>query len=768
MKGNDFIIYQEINAKDKKLALIVKVDNKEYYVARIVNKFSKRVKNKLKSKGLSYCKYYHNENIEFASILLNGIIHPRLIISGEKKNASDKIVFLSNGGELEYQTEPTAKAKEFYYYVDLNKSNKRVYIYLNKELILVINNKIVFRIWNKIISLIKRFFQKIYHVIYVFYRGIRAAWIQYHFLIPPRMWKKYWIEFVNKMRNKENGLFYNPNNIVEYNKWLKIFEKDEQVEDLEYQPLISILIPVYNIEKKYLNECVKSILQQTYQNFEICLVDDASTNVDTLATLKELENNAKIHVKYRKENGHISKATNDALKMAKGEFIALMDNDDTIAPNALYEVVKVLNNDKKIDFIYSDEDKLNNKNVRCYPHFKPDFSPDTLMSLNYICHFSVLRKKIVEKVGGFEVGLEGAQDHDLFLKVSEVTNRIYHIPKILYHWRMIEGSTSASLNSKSYASKKAKIALENALKRRNLTAEIKEEPLSGYHIINYTLKKEPMISIIIPTKDLSGILEKCLKSLYKKTTYKNYEVIVVNNNSEESETFKLFEKYKNNYKNFKVIDANMEFNYSKINNLAIKQAKGEYIVLLNNDTEIITPEWLNIMVGYASLDHIGAVGPKLLYPDNTVQHGGVILGLGGVASHAYIGSSRRDTGLYSRLRVPYNYSAVTAACLMVKKSKFDEVGGLEEDLKVAYNDMDFNIKLLKKGYYNIFLPQVELYHYESKSRGYDTTTEKYQRFLKEQEYMYKKWPEEIKYDKMYNENFSKKGWFVLDKRRIKK
>ena len=427
----------------------------------------------------------------------------------------------------------------------------------------------------------------------------------------------------------------------------------------------------------------------------------------------------------------------------------------------------MLNEDKKLDFIYSDEDKLDLKGNRCDPHFKPDFSPDTLLSLNYICHFSVIRKTIIAKVGGFEVGLEGAQDHDLFLKVSEKTDRIYHIPKILYHWRMVKGSTSMTIDNKSYATDKGKIAIENALKRRKIKGHVEKDSDSTYYRVVYDYDKEPMISIVIPTRDYADITETCLKSIYEKTDYKNFEILLVNNNSEKEETFKLFDKYKKKYKNFKVIDADMEFNYSKINNLAVKKAKGEYIMLLNNDTEIISKDWLKVMVGYAMQPHVGAVGPKLLYPDNTVQHAGVILGLGGVASHAYIGSKRNDLGMYGRLRVPYDYSAVTAACLMVSKKKFDEVNGLEEDLKVAYNDMDFNIKLLKKGYYNICVPQIEVHHYESKSRGLDTTSEKYKRFLLEEKYMYDKWDFELKHDRFYNPNFTKKMWFVLDKNKEK-
>lgn len=757
-KMKEFVLTALVKSK-KELRLIN--DGKEVFFLK--NKFYKRFLHKLKS--CFHLKYYHlykNNNIGIANIIIDGVIHPKLTLVGKFKVKNEKIKIQSNNDELEYSIIPTPDKNDFYYIVNLTSKNKKIEVFYKNDLIVVIKNRFILRFLNKIYNLLKKILKKIYHIFYVLYRGIRAAWKQYHFIIPPRLWKKYWIDLKNKMHSVDNNLFYNMDNKKDYNKWLEFNETSEEVKSLKYNPLISLLIPVYNIEPIYLKECIESILQQTYRNFEICLVDDASTNKETIETLKEYEKNKYIKIKYRKKNGHISNATNDALKLATGEFVGLIDNDDLLSKNALYEVVKVLNEDKKIDFIYSDEDKLDEFGVRCFPHFKPDFSPDTLMSLNYICHFSVMRKSLVKKVGGFEIGLEGAQDHDLFLKMSDVTNKFYHIPKILYHWRMIEGSTAATLSNKSYAQDKGKIAIENALKRRNLKGKVLKD-VSGYYLVKYNVKKNPLISIIIPTRDYSNILEKCLSSLYEKTTYKNFEVIVVNNNSQEEKTFQLFKKYKENYQNFRVIDANMEFNYSKINNMAVEKAKGEYIVLLNNDTEIITPDWLEIMVGYASLNHIGTVGVKLLYPDNTVQHGGVILGLGGVASHAYIGASRNEYGAYGRLRVPYNYSAVTAACLMVKREKFLNVNGLEEKLKVAYNDIDFNIKLLEKGFYNIFLPQVELYHHESKSRGYDTTTEKYERFLKESDFMNKKWKDILDNDKFYNINYSKKGWFVLDR-----
>ena len=700
--------------------------------------------------------------------LIMGVNNPFLSVVVSKKDpeANPDIIVLEDGESIDFQCRVISRRRTVLT-AELSQNSKKIELFeKDKDTIhklCELKNIKIIRALNKIKKIYFSINRKIKKIIYTLYKGIRFFWREYHFLVPVSLWKKYLKDFRDRIKETTINL-YNPMDINDYNKWLKNNKKPTNYEEFAYNPLISILIPVYNIGRTYLSECLDSILNQSYNNFEICLVDDCSTKEETKETLKEYEQKDKrIRVKYRKENGHISKTTNDALEMAKGEFVGLMDDDDVLDKDALYEVVKVLNTDKTLDFIYSDEDKLNTKGKRCYPHFKPDFSPDTLLSLNYICHFTVIRKKLVKLVGGFEVGLEGAQDYDLFLKCTENTNKIYHISKILYHWRMIEGSTSMALNNKSYASDKGLIALKNALARRKIDGNVEKDEQSGYYIIKYNNKKEPKVSIIIPTRDYLDILKPCVDSIYQKTTYKNFEIIIANNQSVKKETLSFFKEYKKKYKNFKVIACDIEFNYSKINNMAISKCDGEYIVLLNNDTEIITPEWLDIMVGYASQEHVGAVGVKLLYEDQTIQHAGVVLGLGGVASHVYIGKRNKELGIYGRLNVPYDYSANTAACLMISRKKYDEVGGLEEELKVAYNDIDLNLKLRKK-YYNVFLPQVELIHYESKSRGLDTTSEKYKRFLIESKYMYDKWESIIENDRFYNKNFSKNGWFMLDKK----
>ncbi len=609
------------------------------------------------------------------------------------------------------------------------------------------------------------FFRKLLRVPRTVCRVIKLMWERHHFLIPPKLIKRYVRSFFGNISdNNVYEHFADPLDQERYLEWLDSHNESEKKVDFKYKPLISIVVPVYNVEASILKECIESVLMQSYSNFELCLADDCSTKKETVTCLKKYEKKDKrIKVVYRKKNGHISEATNSAIKIASGEFIGLLDNDDLLSENALYEVVKVLNQNKKIDMIYSDEDKIALNGKRYFPHFKPDFSPDSLLSSNYICHFTVLRKSIVDELGGFRSEYNGSQDYDMFLRFTEKTSNIYHIPKILYHWRMIEGSTSNDAGSKNYAYLAGKKALEDALKRRKIKGEVHLIGTPQMYEIEYLLDKEPLVSIIIPTKDKSDILKRCLESIYLKTTYKNYEVIVIDNNSSEKSTFKLLDHYKKKYKNFRTYSYQCEFNYSYLNNEGVKKSKGDYVVLLNNDTEVISNDWLTKMVGYASQNHIGCVGVKLLYPTDTIQHCGVVIGCAGVAAHAFVGTSKDHFGYFGRLVAPHDYSAVTAACLMVKKSKFNEVNGLDEKLKVAYNDVDLNIKLLEKGYYNVVLPGVQLYHYESISRGYDLDEKNKQRFIEEVKYISNKWGNTLMNDKFYNSNLSNYYPFFIDR-----
>ena len=544
-----------------------------------------------------------------------------------------------------------------------------------------------------------------------------------------------------------------------YDKWMKtceiIDEKaiKKEMESFQYTPLFSICIPVYNVEAKWLRKCIESIQKQYYSNWEICMADDCSPDEHVREVLREYEAaDSRIKVVYRTENGHISRATNSAIKIAEGEFIVLMDNDDELAPFALFEVAKLLQEHRDADVIYSDEDKMTEEGQRMGPYFKPDYCPDTLLSYNYISHLGVYRKTLVDQIGGFRTGVEGSQDYDLLLRITELTDRIYHIPKILYHWRAIAGSTALDGGQKNYAYQAGQKVLEDAVKRRNYHARVQcLDKILCYNVEFYPVK-EHLISIIIPTKDKADVLERCLESIYEKPSGQNFEIIVIDNNSEEQATFELFEKYKQKC-NFRVLEQRIPFNYSKLNNEAAKIAKGDLLLFLNNDIEVISDNWLTLMAGEAERKEIGAVGAKLLYPDNTVQHAGVVLGICGIAGHMGVGKDRDDNGYMSHLAMRRNYSAVTAACLMIRKDVFRQVGGFEEELKVAFNDIDFCMKVREAGYRNVFLGDVLLYHYESLSRGLEDSPEKIKRFDSEVAYMQKKWGNLLLNDPCYNSNF---------------
>ena len=594
----------------------------------------------------------------------------------------------------------------------------------------------------------KKIFSKFAKVWYLIKKSIYFAWYRHHFLIPPRVLIKYIRSFfvVLKRGNGTSNLFINQN---EYIKWFNNQPKVKH-EELKYKPLFSFIMPTYNVSRNYLTECLDSLLNQTYDNFEICIADDHSTLDETIDTLKEYEKKDKrIKVTYRTENGMISKASNSAIKLAKGEFIVLVDNDDVLELDALYYLAKALNDNKDLDLIYTDEDKMDFKGKLMEPHFKADYSPDTLMSVNYICHLTCIRKSIVDKLGGFRSEYDGSQDYDLFLRVLDNTNKVYHVDKVLYHWRQTRTSTAGYLGNKSYAYIAGKKALEDTLKRRKIKGEVLENPRVSTYLVKYDNDNE-LVSIIIPMKDKSDMTRRCLDSIYSKSTYKNFEIILVDNNSTEQATFDMIKEYENKYSNFKSIRLECPFNYSYINNEAVKVAKGKYLLFLNNDTEVMSTDFIEYMLGYARQDHVGCVGIKLLYPDKLVQHAGVVLGYGGFAGHIYVANSYNDNGLFGRLVMPYNYTAVTAACLMINKDKFNSVKGFDENLTVALNDVDLNLKILEKGYYNVCLSNVEMLHYESKSRGYEASNEKHNRFLKEQAYMEKKWNKIISEDKYFS------------------
>ena len=495
-----------------------------------------------------------------------------------------------------------------------------------------------------------------------------------------------------------------------------------------------------------------------YPHWELCIADDASTKTDVKKVLESYAQvDQRIKISWRKENGNISEASNTALSLATGDFIALLDHDDLLSKDALFEVALLLNQHPNADMIYSDEDKVSDDGYHSEPYFKPDWCPDSFLSRMYTSHLGVYRRSIIEKIGGFRRGFEGSQDYDLVLRFTEQTKpeNIYHIPKILYHWRIHPSSTAQSLDAKNYATEAGKKALQETLELRGEPGQVTDAP-GGHYIVRYEIKSRDKISIIIPTRNLGSTLDTCLTSIFHKSTYENYEVIVIDNGSDESETLKVFEKWLSKEPNrFRCIKYDIPFNYSKINNHAVSLTDSPYLLFLNNDTEVINSDWLTAMVEQAQRPSIGAVGALLLYQDTTIQHAGVVLGIGGVAGHSHKYYPYESHGYFNQLKTVNNYSAVTAACLMCRREIFEEVGGFEEILAIAFNDIDLCLKIIEHGYKNIYLPHVQLYHYESKSRGHEDTPEKQARFRNEVKYMQSKWQQLIEHDPCYSPNLTR-------------
>ncbi|EHB6453585.1 glycosyltransferase family 2 protein [Enterococcus faecalis] len=559
---------------------------------------------------------------------------------------------------------------------------------------------------------------------------------------------------IEKLRNQASY----PNWLAR-NEVLDIESMTQEIATFHYQPKISIAMPVYNVEEKWLRLCIDSILNQVYTNWELCMADDASTDPNVKKILTEYQQlDERIRVVFREQNGHISEATNSALAIATGEFVALLDNDDELAINAFYEVVKVLNENPELDLIYSDEDKIDMDGNRSDPAFKPDWSPDLLLGTNYISHLGVYRRSILEEIGGFRKGYEGSQDYDLVLRFTEKTTkeRITHIPKVLYYWRMLPTSTAVDQGSKGYAFEAGLRAVQDALVRRGINGHATHGAANGLYDVYYDIESEKLVSIIIPTKNGYKDVQRCVSSIIEKTTYQNYEIIMADNGSTDPKMHELYAEFEQQLPGrFFVESIDIPFNFSTINNRAAKKAHGEYLLFLNNDTEVITENWLTLMVSFAQQERIGCVGAKLLYPNNTVQHAGVILGLGGVAGHGHYGYPHGDLGYFGRLAINVNYSAVTAACLLMKKADFDAVGGFEEAFTVAFNDVDLCLKVQALGRDNVWLHEAELYHFESQTRGYDDKGKKKKRFEQEKVMMEEKWGPLIENDPFYNPNLTR-------------
>lgn len=554
----------------------------------------------------------------------------------------------------------------------------------------------------------------------------------------------------------------------DYARWIKNYDTltakgvnkiRTRIKQWNSPPLISVVLPTYNTPEKYLRAVLDSICQQYYPHWELCIADDASTKPHVRKVLDEYARRDKrIKIIYRPENGHISAATNSALSLVTGEFVAFVDHDDLLPLHALFWVAQDLIDHPDGMLWYSDEDKISADGERYAPYFKSDWNYDLFLSHNLVTHLAVYRTSLIEEVGGLREGVEGAQDYDLVLRVIEHVqpSQIHHIPHILYHWRAIEGSTATCADEKPYALIAAQKAIAEHLERIGADAKVLDAPeLPGMSRVQYTLPENPpLVSLIIPTYNGLKILRCCVSSILQKTRYPNYEILIINNNSDDPATISYMQELEARGQ-ARIIDYPHPFNYADMNNLAVEQANGELVGLLNNDIEVINNDWLDEMVGHALRPEVGAVGARLWYPNETLQHGGVVLGIGGVAGHAHKGFARGDVGYFGRAALIQNFSAVTGACLLARKEVYEEVKGLDaENLKISLNDVDFCLKLVAAGYRVVWTPYADLYHHESISRGYEDTPEKAARFEKERQYMLRHWGKFLTADPAYSPNLT--------------
>ena len=551
-----------------------------------------------------------------------------------------------------------------------------------------------------------------------------------------------------------------------YQLWIHHNEKkseeliQQRIQQLVFQPKISIVMATWRSQLTWLSLAIESVKKQSYVNWELCIADDASDDEKLVQFLQVLQNqDERIKVVFREERGHISLAQNSALAITTGDYVTFLDHDDLLADNALLSIVEELQINPSAKLLYSDEDKIGMDGRRTMPHFKSDWNPDLLLAQNYITHLMIADRQLVMEVNGFRAGVEGSQDHDLILRLTANLQKeqIVHIAKILYHWRIVDGSTALSANSKQYTSVAGIKALQDYfISNGDLKTKVALGLSPNTYRIRYALPQPaPLVSLLIPTKDKLELLKPCIRSILDKTDYSNYEILIINNGSVEKETLSSFESIQLENNRVKVIDYNYPFNYSAINNFAVEHAQGEVIGLINNDVEVINEDWLTELVSHACRPQVGCVGAKLYFSDGALQHAGVILGIGGVAGHSHKYFAQHAHGYFSRLEVVQNLSAVTGACLLVKKELYTLVGGLDEvNLKIAFNDVDFCLKVREAGYLNVWTPFAKLYHHESKSRGAEDTPEKQARFQQEVLWMQAKWGEKLKNDPYYNVNLT--------------
>lgn len=574
-----------------------------------------------------------------------------------------------------------------------------------------------------------------------------------------RYWKNYGLKnTIKKVCQKLSGQ-RDYGNYEDFLKKYGVTEEElarQRQETFENSPCFSIAVPLYQTKEKYLREMIESVQAQTYTNWELCLADGSGREHSLQSVVGEyIAKDKRIKYCLLDSNEGIAGNTNEALKMADGDFVVLTDHDDLLSPEALYQCAKAVQKEPQTDVIYSDEDKVDMSGKKFFePHFKSDYNIDLLCTMNYICHLFVVRKDVMERAGLFESCYDGAQDHDFILRCTEKAEHIVHIPKVLYHWRCHAQSTSENPESKLYAFENGRKAVKAHYDRIGIPAEVEQGPFYGMYRTHYLWKEQPLVSILIPNKDHAADLKKCMDSIEEKSTYRNFEFIIVENNSTEEETFAYYKEIEKR-DNVRVLYYKEDFNYSRINNFGAKEANGEYVLLLNNDTEMIEPDSIKEMLDVCMRPDVGIVGAKLLYEDNTIQHAGVIIGFGGVAGHAFIGQDRDDNGYFSRIISVQDLSAVTAACLMVRRSVFDEVEGLNEEFKVAFNDIDFCLKVRKAGYLVVYNPFAQFYHYESKSRGQEDSADKVARFQQEIGLFGERWGELLEHgDPYYNPNLT--------------
>lgn len=569
-------------------------------------------------------------------------------------------------------------------------------------------------------------------------------------------WKEFWVRLSERFEPEE----------VPYGPWYEAYRPTEEAlmrqrkKKWKEKPKISIAVPAFKTPENFLREMMESVQAQTYDNWELCIVNAGFEEGGIERILAEYaDRDPRIRYENLSENLGISENTNRAFAMAQGDYVGLLDHDDLLAPNAFYEIVSALEKDDGIDCIYTDEDKVTTDlSEHFQPHLKPDFNLDLLRSNNYITHFFLARRQLVEEVGGFRREFDGAQDYDFILRCTEKAEKICHIPEILYHWRTHKSSTADNPASKMYAFEAGKRAIEEHLKRMDTPGKVSHTMDLGFYRVVYPIRHEELISIVIPNKDEKETLEKCLRSIEEKSTYKNYEIIIVENNSATDEIFAYYRELKKK-DNIQIAVWEGAFNYSAINNYGVSLAKGKYILFLNNDIEVIAPDWMEEMLGHCQRPEVGAVGARLYYPDDTIQHAGCILGIGGIAGHMFVGMPRERTGYMHKAALQQDLSAVTAACMMVKAKAFQEAGGFTQELAVAFNDIDLCLKIRRLGYLVAYDPYVEMYHYESKSRGAEDNKEKVRRFQKEIEYMRSHWLPLLKQgDPYYNKNLSLTKW----------